>query len=150
MAKKVYEVRLTLEEREQLHRVIRWGKGTAWKLTRARILLKADQGRQGPAWTDQQVAEACEVCRTTVRNVRKGFAEGGWEAVLRRKPRCRPGTWPKLDGHKEAQLVALCCSPAPEGRNRWTLQLLADKLVELEVVDSISRETVRRRLKKTN
>ena len=106
----------------------------------ARVLLKTDEGSEGPRLTDDEIAEAVEVNRSTVERVRIRCVEGGVEAALH--PR-------KLDGVQEAHLVALACSPAPRGRNRWSLRLLADKLVELEVVDNISYETVRQTLKKT-
>ena len=147
--KKVFIVRLTDEERSQLDTLVRKGKASALTITRARILLKADQGNNGEGWTDAQVAEALNVAPKTVFNVRQRWVEEGLEAALSRKKQDRPSRSRKLDGEAEAKLVATCCSPAPKGRARWTLRLLADKLVELEVVDSISPETVRRTLKKT-
>ena len=126
------------------------GKATAQKLAHARILLKADAAPGGPAWTDEQIAAAVEVSVATVERVRQRFVEQGLEAALVRKPQDRPSRERKLDGRAEAHLIALACSPAPEGRTAWTMQLLADKLVELQVVDSISDETLRRTLKKTN
>ena len=112
------------------------------------MLLKADVGVGGASWTDEKIAEAFEVGLSTIHRLRQRLVEDGLEAALVRKPRPRHRA-PKLDGEKEARLVALACSDPPEGRGRWTLQLLADKLVELHVVDSISDETVRLRLKKT-
>jgi transposase len=117
-------------------------------LTHARILLKADEGPAGPGWADEAIAEALEVNRSTVERVRQRCVEEGFDAALRPRP-SRQVRLRKLDGAQEAQLVALACSPPPNGRDRWSLHLLADKLVELEVVDSISYETVRRTLKKT-
>lgn len=141
---KTYIVTLTNDERETLNKLISAGKGAARRIAHARILLKADQGL-----TDEAIIEAVEVSRSTVERVRKRFVEEGLEAALdpRRpeKPRQR-----KLDGRQEAQLIALACSAPPPGRARWTLCLLADKMVELEYVDSLSYETVRRTLKKTN
>lgn len=149
MPAKHYRVTLTEEERNALNRLISVGKAAARKLTHARILLKADESPGQPAWTDQQLSEAFNVSRPTVERVRKTCVEEGLEAALNHKKpsRTRP---PKLDGEKEAKLIALACSSPPEGRESWTMQLLADKLVELHLVESISDETVRVRLKKTN
>jgi transposase len=143
-----YVVRLTTDERETLDALLVGRRTAADKLLRARMLLKADVGEGGPGWTDEEIAEAFEVGPSTVHRLRQRLVEEGLEAALVRKPRSRPRP-PKLDGEKEARLVALACSAPPEGRVRWTLQLLADKLVELQVLDSISAETVRVRLKKT-
>jgi len=147
--KKVFIVRLTDEERLELDVLVRKGKAAALTLTRARILLKADQGETGEAWTDASIAEALDVAAKTVFNIRRRWVEDGLEAALNRKKQICPSRIRKLDGEAEAKLVATCCGPAPEGRARWTLRLLADKLVELEIVDSISPETVRGTLKKT-
>src|SRR5262249_28942490 len=125
------------------------GKAAAKKLAHARILLKADAAPDGPALPDQRIAEAVEVSATTVEQVRQRFVEQGLGAALNRKQREGPAREPKLDGRGEARLIALACSAPPEGRKEWTMRLLADKLVELEVVDAISDETVRRALKKT-
>ena len=146
---KKYKVTLTAEERQQLHELIAAGKAAAQKLTHARILLKADAAPGGPAWTDERIAEAVEVSIATVERVRQRFVELGPEAALARKMRDRPGRERKLDGRAEARLIAVACSAPPPGRKGWTMRLLADKLVELEVVDTISDETVRRVLKKT-
>ncbi len=147
---KKYIVRLTDEEREELTRLVSKGKAAARKLTRARVLLKADVGDGGPGWTDDRIAEALEVGTRRVENIRKRFVEKGLEATINRKKRCRPPRQKILDGEKEAKLIALCCGNPPEGRARWTLRLLADKLVEFDIVESISHETVRQTLKKTN
>lgn len=147
---KKYRVTLTSEEREMLTDLIRAGKASALTQAHARILLKADQAEGGPAWTDDRIAEAVEVDVATVERVRKRFVEQGTEAALRRKPQERPSRPCKLDGAAEARLIALACSAPPEGRKSWTMRLLADKLVELEVVDSIGAETVRTVLKKTS
>src|SRR5262249_50303100 len=147
---KKYIVTLTAEERRGLHDLIAAGKAAAQKLAHARLLLKADAADGGPAWPDHRIAEALEVSTATVERVRQRFVEQGLEAALVRKPQDRPSRLPKLDGRAEARLIALACSAPPEGRREWATQLLADKLVELEVVDSISDETVRRALKKTN
>lgn len=146
MPKKKYIVDLTPDERQELENLISSGTERARKLARARILLKADED-----WTDKAISEALDVGTATVERVRKRFVEwGGIEAIERRKPRRRYER--KLDGDAEARLIALACSAPPEGRERWTLRLLADKLVTLEQIDieSISYETVRRVLKKTN
>ena len=147
---KKYKVTLTAEERQQLHDLVNTGKAAAKKLAHARILLKADAAPGGPGWTDLQIAEAVELSRATVERIRQRFVEHGLEAALGRKPQDRPSRQRKLDGRAEARLIALACSAPPEGRKEWTLQLLADKLVELEVFESVSDETVRRVLKKTN
>ena len=143
-----YVVRLTTEERAFLMALVGKGRVARDKHLRARILLKADVSEEGPRWTDSQLAEAFDVSLSTVHRLRERLVEDGFAAALTRKPRSRPKP-PKLDGAKEARLVALACSAPPAGRARWTLKLLADKLVELNVVDSISDETVRLRLKKT-
>ncbi len=148
MAKK-YVVILTESQRETLKQLITAGKAPARKLTRARVLLKADQSPKGPAWTDEKIAEAVEVSRPTIERTRKQFSQKGLEAALdRRLPRVRKER--KLDGRQEAQLVTLVCSTPPKGRAKWTLRLLADKMVELEYADSLSYSTVRRTLKKTS
>lgn len=146
--KKLFIVRLTDEERSELEALIRKGKASALTLTRARILVKADEGDRGEAWTDAEIAEALDVAPKTVFNIRRRWVEEGLEAALRRKKQAHPSRPRKLDGKAEAKLVATCCGPAPKGRARWTVRLLADKLVELDAVESISPETVRRTLKK--
>ena len=145
---KKYKVTLTPDERQSLQEMIAAGKSAAQKLTHSRILLKADAAPDGPGWSDDRIAEAVEVNRTTVERVRQRFVEAGLEAALVRKKQARPSRERKLDGSGEARLVALACSDPPEGRAAWTLQLLADKLIELDVVDTISDETVRQVLKK--
>jgi transposase len=146
---KKYKVTLTPEERHSLQQMVRSGKTPARTLTRARVLLKADcsEGRAG--WTDEQISEALDVGRATVERIRQRFVEESFETALYSR---RPGRrYPhKLDGEAEAHLVALACSSPPGGRARWTIRLLAGRLVELGVVESVSRETVRRVLKKTN
>jgi DNA-binding transcriptional ArsR family regulator len=147
--KKKYPVTLTQTQRDKLKDLIAAGTAPARKLTHARILLKADQSPQGPAWVDEEVAEAVEVSQPTVSRVRKQYFEEGMEAALNRRPPNRE-YHRKLDGEQEARLVALACSEPPEGQARWSLRLLADRMVELEVVDDLSYQTVRRTLKKTN
>jgi transposase len=146
--KKVFIVRLTESERAELDGLVRKGKASALAIARARILLKADQGKDGEARTDAQIAEALSVAAKTVFNVRRRWVEEGLEAAIRRKKQDCPSRSRKLDGVAEAKLVATCCGPVPQGRARWTLRTLADKLVEFEVVPSISPETVRSTLKK--
>jgi transposase len=143
-----YTVRLLEEERRELESLVSRGKVAAGKRRRAHILLKADAGPDGPSLTDEQLAEALDVGTKTVQRVRKAYVEGGLCQAIEPKQVVRHRV-PKLDGEKEAHLVALACQPAPEGRKRWTLRLLASKLVELEIVDSISPDTVRKTLKKT-
>jgi hypothetical protein len=146
---KKYIVRLTAEEQAHLSQMIRSGKAAARILLHARVLLKADSSPEAPAWSDEAIGEALEVHATTVARVRQRFVEDGLYAALRPQPTTRRYER-KLDGQAEAHLIALACSPAPEGRTQWTLRLLADKLVELQHVPSISYETVRQTLKKTN
>lgn len=147
---KRYVVRLEPEEREQLQRLVSVGKRSAAKLRRARVLLQADQSGHGPGWTDARIAEGLGVTTRGIENLRRRFVEEGLESALERKKQCRPSKERLLDGAKEAKLVAVCCSKPPEGRRRWTLRLLADRLVVLNVVESIGHETVRRTLQKTN
>ena len=149
-ANKRYVVRLGAEERVRLERLVSVGKGAAAKLTHARVLLEADQSAAGPGWTAARIAEGLGVTTRTVENIRERFVEEGLESALVRKKQCRPSRERLLDGAKEAKLTAICCSKAPDGRKRWTLQMLADRLVELNVVESISYETVRRTLQKTS
>ena len=147
---KRYVVELELEERARLERMVSVGQRAAAKLTHARVLLQADQSAAAPGWTDARIAEGLGVTTRTVENIRRRFVEQGLQAALERKKQCRPSRERLLDGAQEAKLTALCCSKAPNGRRRWTLRLLADRLVELNIVDSISYETVRQTLKKTS
>jgi transposase len=147
---KRYVVRLTREERGGLLGLVRVGKAAAFRLLWARILLKVDQGEDGPGLSDEETAQALETTARTVERLRRRLVEEGMEAALSRKKRETPPRPPILDGQCEARLIATCCSEPPQGRGRWTVRLLADKLVELEVVESVSRETVRRTLKKTS
>ena len=146
---KKYKVTLTEEERQQLHELIAAGKASAKKLAHARVLLKADASHGGPAWPDARIAQAVEVSVATVERVRERFVEQGLDAALVRKKQDRPSRERKLDGAAEARLIAIACSAPPEGRACWTMQMLADKLVELRLVDSVCDETVRRVLQKT-
>jgi hypothetical protein len=146
---KQYVVTLTTTERDSLKRLLAAGTATARKLTHARILLKADQGPEGPGWVDQAIADAVEVSQPTVSRVRKQYVEQGLAAALHRRPPTREYVR-KLDGVQEAKLIALACAKPPTGAARWSLRLLADKLVELEIVEeAVSYQTVRRMLKKT-
>lgn len=147
---KKYTVTLAAEERQHLSALIATGTAAARKLAHARVLLHADAAPGGPAWTDERIAEAVAVGRATVERVRQRFVEQGLDAALGRKPQDRPSRERKLDGRAEARLIALACSAPPAGRKEWTLRLLADKLIELEVVDTVCDETVRRALKKTS
>jgi transposase len=146
---KKYRVTLTPEERTQLAALITAGTASATKQAHARILLKADEADGGPAWADARIAEAVEVSVATVERVRERLVEQGLDAALVRKPQARPSRLAKIDGAAEARLVTLACSKPPTGRAAWTMQLLADRLVELKVVESVSDETVRKVLKKT-
>jgi hypothetical protein len=148
MAKK-YILKLTAEERDELARLVRKGNAAGWKLQRAQALLKCDQGPDGPAWPDERIAEAFGVTTRSLESWRKRAFEHGPMALLRRKPRTPAGV-SKLGGEAEARLTALACSQPPRGLARWSLRLLAGRLVELEVVASVSHETVRRALKKAN
>ena len=144
-----YRVTLTADERQQLQDLIASGKAAAKKLAHARILLKADVAEGGPAWPDLKIADALEVSTDTIGRVRQRFVEQGLEAALIRKPQAQPSRQRILDGRAEAQLIKLACSAPPDGRADWTMQLLADQLVESKVVEAVSSETVRRTLKKT-
>ncbi len=144
-----YLVRLETDERQRLQSLVDEGRGSKVVRQRARVLLKADQAEGAPGWTDERVAEFAEVSLSTVHRVRERFVEGGLEEALQRRPSPQR-QYRKLDGAGEAKLIATACSQAPEGRSRWTLHLLADKLVELKVVESISHECVRSVLKKTS
>jgi Homeodomain-like domain len=143
-----YAVKLSELERAQLRTLIGQGTAPARQLTRARILLKANQGDGGPGWTDAAIAGALDVHPGTVSRVRREYVTQGLRAALERTPPDR--VYPrKADGAVEAQLIAVACGPPPAGQARWTLRLLASDLVRLEVVDSLSYETVRRVLKQT-
>jgi transposase len=149
MPKKIYVVTLDAEERSSLQEIVSKGKASAHKRLHAQILLKADSGPHGPGWTDAQIIEALEVNHNTVEKIRQRFVEEGLLAALGRKKRTvKP--LPKIDGEVEAHLIAEACGDPPAGRSRWTLRLLAGRLVELDLVESVSHETVRKTLKKTS
>jgi transposase len=141
-------VRLDATERQELETVLATPRAAAERVLRARVLLKADEGSGGPAWSDTTIADAFEISVSKVRRLRQRLVDEGLAATLVRHPSPQ-ARLRKLDGAREARLVTLACSAPPPGRARWTLQLLADQLVALEVVDTISDETVRRTLKKT-
>ncbi len=143
---KKYIVRLTEAERQTLEEVIKKLKGTGQKVRRAQILLKADA--DGPAWTDARIAEAFRCRRQTVERIRQRFVESGFQETLDAKKRVRAPTEKLLDGRQEAKIIAMRLGSPPKGYAHWTLRLLARKVVELEIVDTVSYETVRRTLKK--
>ena len=147
---KRYVVELDKHERQELSPLVKQENVAAKQRTHAQVLLLADSGPQGPGWTDEAVAEACQVTVRTVENIRKRLVLEGLESALTRKPQVRLSRPKLLDGEKEAKVIALCCGAKPAGHARWTLRLLADRIVELEIVESISHETVRQCLKKTN
>lgn len=147
--KEKYNVRLTSDERQALFELIGKGKANKGKLNRARILLKADCGEEGENWTDDKIAEALYVSSQTVRNTRKSLVEEGLEKTLNNEIPLKARRKRIIQGEEEAYLVALACSEPPPGHCKWTLRLLADKMVELEYVDSVSHVTVRDALKKT-
>ena len=148
MAKR-YRVTLTAEEREELGRMVSRGKADARKLAHARVLLHADEAEGGPGWVDEAIAAAVRVSVRTIERVRERFVEQGLSAALLPKPSRRVYAR-KLDGEREAHLLALACARPPEGKARWTLRLLAERMVELEHADALSHETVRQTLKKTS
>jgi transposase len=146
---KKYVVRLSGEERERLEAMLRKGRNPAQQLLKARILLKADVSDAGEGWSDSRIIEALETSPSMVYRVRKQLVEEGFEAALSRKQRAAPAVPRIFDGEKEAKLIALACSQPPKGRARWTLRLLEEKVVELEIDDRASDSTIGRALKKT-
>ena len=147
--RKIYVITLSSEERSSLEKLVTTGRTSAKRQTHGRILLKADTSTAGPGWSDEQICAALEVGCSTVERVRKRFVEEGMDS-LRSRPKTLRLSRRRLDGEQEARLLALACSPPPQGRAHWTLRLLADQMVVLEHVGSISHETVRRTLKKTS
>ncbi len=145
-----FEIRLTEEQRARFEDIARNGETKAKRILHARILLMADEDHPQGRWHDVEIAKALRTHRNTVQRVRKRFVLEGEDPALARKPRERPAVEPKLDGEKEALLVAICCSSPPAGQARWTLSLLVSELTRRKVVTSICRETVRRTLKKMN
>lgn len=150
--RKLYRIKLTIEERERFAQIAKGKRGklkiAAWKVQRANAMLKCDEGEDGPGWSDEKIAEAFGTTTRSVENWRKQAVQRGPLSLLERKQRVTPPTPAILDGEKEAQLTKIACSKPIGGRSRWTLQMLADRLVEMEVVDSISADTVGRALKK--
>ncbi len=149
IAVKKYVVRLSAQERERLETMVRAGKHSAQMLTRARILLKADVSDAGEAWSDSAIAAALDTSVNNVARTRQQLVEEGFEATLKRKYNPNSARPRIFDGEREAKLIALACSPAPEGFARWSLRLLEEKVVELNIVDKASDNTIGRTLKKT-
>ena len=145
---KKYIVRLTAKERKELANLVKKGKTQAYRIKHANILLAVDAG--GPNWPDHQVAKAYKCHQNTVVNVRQRFVEQDFEAALERKKQQVSSRKRIIDGEKEAKLISIACSKPPQGSAKWTMEMLADKLVALKVVDSVSGQTVWRMLKKTN
>ena len=149
-AVKKYIVKLSAEERNRLDVLIQKGKAPARQLLKARILLKADASTAGEAWSDSRIAATLDTSIDTTARTRQQLVEEGLDACLERKKQVRPSVERIFDGEKEAKLIAVACGPAPEGRARWTLELLAGRVVRLKIVDHCSTETVRRTLQKTS
>ena len=149
---KAYRIKLTTEERDTFTQVAKGKRGrlkiAVWKVQRANAMLMCDEGEQGPGWTDEKIAQAFTTTTRSLENWRKQAALRGPLSLLERKQRTAPPTPPILDGEKEARLTKIACSTPPGGRSRWTLQMLADELIVLEIVDSISADTVGRVQKK--
>ena len=150
MSRKKYVVELSREEREHLEALISKGKSSAKAILKARILLKSDQGLLGPSWSDDRIVEALDTNLSMVNRVRRQLVEEGLEAVLARKKRLTPPIQPTFDGEAQARLIALACSDPPAGHARWSIRLLAEKVVELEIVEAAHFNTVGRALKKTS
>ncbi len=149
MPKKKYIVSLTLEERLALEKLTTTGIAAAYKINHARVLLKADINQDSGGWTDTEISNALDTSIATIERVRQRFVEVSLEAALNRQPQAKRKPR-RLDGEQEAHLMALACSDAPDGCGRWTLRLLAERMVELAYVESVSHETIRQTLKKTN
>ena len=146
---KRYEVRLEAEERERLEQLVRIGKAAAYRIRHANLLLAVDESEAGPKLKDAQAAEAFGVAVRTIESLRKRFVEEGLDAALERKKRVRPSVEQMFDGEKEAKLIVMACGAKPEGRVRWTLELLAERVVVLKIVEHCSPQTIMRTLKKT-
>lgn len=145
---KKWMVRLEAEERERLKQLVRVGKAAAYKIRHANVLLAVDESEDGPGLADVQVAETLQVGVRSIESLRRRFVEEGLEACLSRKKQQRPSVQRMFDGEKEAKLIAVACGPAPKGRARWTLELLADRAVALRIVETCSPATIQRVLKK--
>jgi hypothetical protein len=145
-----YPIELTREQREQAEELIRRGKERARKIAHAHVVLKADSGPDGPGWSDEQIHEAFGVSPSTIRRIRQRFVEQGLEDALERRPQPPRPEKRILNGRHEAYLIALSCGQKPEGRERWSVRLLAHKMVEVGYVEQVGRETIRVALKKMN
>jgi Homeodomain-like domain len=143
-------VRLEAEERNRLEQLVRTGKTVAYRIRHAHVLLAVDESDAGPGLADEQVAQTLGMAVRSIESLRRRCVEQGLDAALDRKKRERPSIEPMFDGEKEARLIAIACGPKPQGRVRWTLELLADRVVALKIVEHCSRETVRRTLQKTS
>ena len=143
-------IELSKEQRNQLEEVITKGTAPARKIKHAQVLLKIDSGKEGPNWSDKQIKEAFDVSPTTIWHIRRRFLEQGLDHALSRRPQPERPEKRKIDGEKEAHLMALTCSTPPEGHQRWTMRLLADKMIELEYIEQVDHTTVWKVLKKTN
>ena len=149
MPKKKYIVSLTASERTILEKLTKKGKTAAYKMNHARILLKADINQEGGGWTDRQIGESLDIGHATIERVRQRFVEEGIESALSRREQ-KNRRQKIIDGEKEAYLIGIACSETPCGKSNWTLQMLADRMVELNYVEQVSTETIRQTLKKTN
>lgn len=145
-----YSVKLTGEQRKRLEDLVSQGEAPARKIMHAQILLKSDKGEQGPRWSDQQLRAAFGLGETVIKRVRKRYVENGLEDALERRRQPKRPEKQRIDGKQEAQIIALLCTERPEGQERWTLRALTDRIMELEIVEQVSYETVRTVLKKTN
>jgi transposase len=143
-------IKLSAAQRQSIALILSKGKALAWTLKHAQVLLKVDRGPQGPGWSTSQIVEAYDVSRSTVERICRLYREQGLDAALFRRPQPPRPQKRKIDGEAEASLVALLCGPKPDGVEHWNVRLVRDKLIELEVVSSVSHETVRQVLKKTN
>lgn len=147
---KRYVVRLEADERSRLEQLVRTGKAAALRIRHANILLAVDESQAGAKLKDSDAAKALGVAVRSIESLRKRFVEEGLDAALERKKQDRPSIEPMFDGEKEAKLIAVACGPKPEGRARWTLELLAERVVALKIVERCSPQTVMRTLKKTS
>ncbi len=147
---KKYIVRLEAEERQRLEQIVRVGKSAAYRIRHANILLAVDESEAGPRMKDVEAARALNVAPRSIESLRKRLIEEGLDAALERRKQVRPSIETIFDGEKEARLIAIACGPKPQGRARWTLELLADRVVTLKIVDRCSRQTVMRTLQKTS
>ena len=145
-----YSIHLSQEQRDTLEQLTRSGVAPARKIMHAQVLLKTDKGELGPRWSDRQIQEAFGVGESTLKRIRQRFVQGGLQAALERKPQPERPRKRKLDGEQEALLVLLACSEAPHGHERWTMSLLRERMIELQIVQTVSEETVRMTLKKTS